>query len=407
MGKYRIAEIIDIKRSNQDTTLTLEIDRDFLQLYSDEEIEVTLQSDSNFNIGDLLRFEEGNPTKLEKVPTENMDYTEFDALKRRILKMTCEQLITTHQSLKGKVDKSEIHDNLNYYEYYMNNVLDFDYGYSIAKSATPELHKFINSKYVSDYFKEMVKSKIIAKNSTIDADKVSTYFNEKEFNFIHDAIAFNAITSNREFKDFSEEEFDSIYKALQGIRKENGKRDYSYTQIIALAFNLDSQGALDFLNNKLDSIVVIKRILDTSGVSSSPEYYSGRGAKLCDLNGKNLISIYNKLNRLDTKKSLAMAKMTFEMPTLGATEFINSLYSLAYNNYDLEKYHLSSNNIDLGNGSENSRFVIGMASLASSMCYRSDDTIAIKHEFANLLPNEFKDKLNCDLQDNSYYHKSR
>ena len=46
---------------------------------------------------------------------------------------------------------------------------------------------------------------------------------------------------------------------------------------------------------------------------------------------------YEKLARLDHKKGINMAKMTLEMSTLGETEFLENLYLLSANDFDLEK----------------------------------------------------------------------
>lgn len=371
---YRTAEVKNITW-DKITKIVLDVDRDLYASKGSKEEIITLPYEEaeklDIHSGDLVKFEEDSLKSIIRIPSDNMDYTEYEALYQRIFKMSCKKLIETHKCLKGKID-SGIHDNLNYYEYYMNRVLDFNHGYSIIKEKTKELDEFINSSHVSDYYKELVKNKLSSKEQS--------------------EIIVNAINSERSFSEFTSEEFSAIYEALKTVRTIDGERDYTYTEIIALAFNLDSEGATDFLNNKVSPLVVVKRIVSTSGVCSSPEYYSGRGAKSCDLNGKNLIEIYKKLAKLDIEKAMAMAKMTMNMKTLGATEFLRSLYNLASDDYKLEDNEVIENNVYLGSGTLKQMCVVGVASIASSM-HRYDETPSIKSEFFHLLPPEVRDEL--------------
>lgn|GEM_PF-3160989 len=387
--RYKSAEIKCLIEENGQLTLTLRVDRDFGE-WSDSELVVTIPANevsSQYKVGNLLKFEEGKPEVLLTIPTDNMDYTEFQALEKRMEKMTCEQLITTHQSLVGKVNTSGIHDNLNYYDYFMSIALDKDFGYSIPKDTESGVVEFLNSQYVSTYYKEWIAKKI--------ADKKLLQENTPQAD-----IVYGAIKSERTIAEFNENEFDAIYRALQ----EN--YDYSNYAILALAFKLNSQGAIGFLNNQVDPITVAKRIVSTSGLSNRPEYYSGRGAKLGDMNGKHLISIFQKLSRLDVGKALNMVKMTMEMPTLGATEFIESLYRLAYSGYNLNNTDVSTNNFSFGNAKGKEMGVIGAAMFAEAFGgYRSDDTSAIKREFVGLLPKELSTSYSGTI-DSSYYDKS-
>lgn len=381
---YRTAEVKNITLIGKITEIVLDVDRDLYESKGSKEEIITLSYEEakklDINSGDLVKFEEDNLKSIIKIPSDNMDYTEYEALYQRIFEMNCEKLIEIHKSLKGKIDNG-IHTNLNYYEYYMNRILEFNSGYSTIKEKSEELDKFIKSSYVSDYYKELVKNKLTDKEQS--------------------EVISNAINSERSFSEFTGEEFYAIYEALKELITANGERDYTYNEIIALAFNLDSKGATDFLNNKVSPLIIIKRIVNTSGVCSSPEYYSGRGAKLCDLNGKNLIEMYKKLAKLDVEKATAMAKMTMNMQTLGATEFLRSLYNLASNDYKLDDMEMIENNIYLGNGTHEQVWIVGVASIASSI-NKYDETPSIKSHFFHMLPNEVRNELRKSTHKKEY-----
>ena len=366
MNKMRVAEIKTLRTTDKDIILTLESDRNYNERdnYRTQVIIPKTEQNDCYSVGTLVKFYEDNNV-LEIIPTNNFDYDEFSMLEKRITKMNCEQLIETHKSLIGKTDAKGIHEG-EFGEYYFARALDHNFGYSIVKETPLSLSEFFQSKYISDYLKELIKTKI--KNPL--------------------GLVLNVINSDKSFLDFTGDEFNILYNALQGIRKENGKVDYSYNYILALAFNLDSDGARDFLNNKVDQLTMIKRIVSTSGLVNSPEYYSGRGARECDLNGKMLYAIYTKLSKLDKNKALNMVKMTFEIPTLGATEFLESLYNLVCNNYIFDSSNISTDNFSFGNARGKQMEIIALISLASAFGARYDCTDSIKDEFKELLPLE-------------------
>lgn len=279
----------------------------------------------------------------------NKIYSNFNELCDALLDMSCEEIILQHSNLKGKnyITEDKIHQDY-YYDRFIEIILNYDY-YKIRRE-TDELHKFINSKYLSDYFKVMIKEKIKGMDNC--------------------DIALSALNSNRELSSFNEEEFDSIYKALQNLVFLYRKPDFAYKLIIPLAFKLDSEGANNFLNNKVEPIKVIKQIVGASGMIENPEYYSGRNATFEDLNGEILFEIFRKLERLNKKKALAMVKMTFEMPNLSATTFLKTLYNLAVNGYNFTKdIIIENNNVD------------NLGQFGHDYDYTED----IKNQFKNLL----------------------
>ncbi len=296
-----------------------------------------------------------------KTDDSNFNFDTYIYLEKMMINSSCQQIIAAHQSLAGRVD---IEDGLDYYKYYMERIVNIQSNTLIIDKRTDEIDKFINSQYCSNYYKNLVREEL---------KDIAT-----------PEIISKAINSERNFADFDENEFNAIYQALKALRNQERR----YFEIFSLAFNLNSQGAKEFLNNKAEPLEVIKRIVNTSGLDNNPGYYSGRGAIQCDLSGKKLNAIYQKLMSIDEKKALSFVKMTFEMPTLGATEFLISLYRLAQNGYNLHNTKLSGDNVDFGcaRGSEYAGVAIG--TIMSSSIRRYDETNEIKREFANLLPRE-------------------
>lgn len=145
-------------------------------------------------------------------------------------------------------------------------------------------------------------------------------------------------------KDLIGEEWNTLKEIIDNLPK-CSKDQYLYRSLFPIAFKIDSIGAKDFLNNYADPYLVIKRLLNTSGINPSTSYYSGKGSCLADLNQSLLFSLYLKLERLDEDKALAMARLVYNMYTLGATEFINSLFDLVANDYNLDECRYNRCNI--------------------------------------------------------------
>jgi len=290
---------------------------------------------------------------------EDINYEQFKDIIFKSRSMNSDELIELYTSLINKNYINYSGNKSNCAIKFIYEILDCCWGKSIAVEFPKNYTRFINSPYFSNYIKKIVNEKVDMSNRT--------------------EMLQNIINSDKKLSELTEEEFYEVNEALKEV---------GYSNLLTLlSFELDSKGAIEFLNNRVDAYTVIRRIITTSGLSDRPEYYSGRGAMLCDLNSNMLYLIYKKLARLDLNKGLNMAKMTLQMETLGATEFLENLYSLAANNYDLEKIKLSSNNVSFGSARGNSMFAIGLASLASSLSStRGDATPSIKEAFINMLP---------------------
>lgn len=305
-----------------------------------------------------------------------ISYDKFLEILNNSTKITSEEIIKTHKKLIGVKDSSQIHQgDLGFY--YIYRILDHNYGKNKPIETPHEYHKFLNSKYLSNYFKELINQKIDNKTELLET----------------------AINSNRTFNELTEEEIYEIYIKMSEISIGN--------LIIAYATHLDSPSAKNFLNKRINPIILLARIISTSGLNPRPEYYSGRGTNLGDLNSNHILSIYKKLKNLDEQKALNMLKLTFNMPTLGATEFLQSLYNLACNKYKFDESIISDNNISLGQSQGTNRENTAIATFTS---YRTNSHIGstnnIKKELKEQLPEYILRKIkiydSCDYEDYSY-----
>lgn len=352
MGKMTIGEIKSLGVIEGNIVMCLEVDRAYWDQGASY-IHVSIPKKEEvlpYQVGTLVKFSETNPEELVAIPTEDFDFAEFCALEKKIPEMTCEQMIATHHHMIGKIDASGICKE-DFGQYYMWRVLNHNLGYCTEGESTAEFSKFFNSKYTSDYMKQLVKDRVKEPSE----------------------IVLGAIDSERNFIEFTEEEYDEIYQALEQSHREKGEMDIS-NLILSIAFQLNSEGAIRFLNHKVNPVTIIQKIVSTSGLSISPDYYATRGATLTDLNGEMLYAIYKKIERLDRNKAMSMATMTLTMSTLGATEFLESLYGLAWNDYDIDAFYSSFR------GDNHEKRIINFESLAA--------TSQIKERFKHLLPPE-------------------
>lgn len=111
------------------------------------------------------------------------------------------------------------------------------------------------------------------------------------------------------------------------------------------------------------------------GMSSRPDFYSGRGAIMSDLDGNMLYAIYQKIaQKLGTEQANAFVTMVEKLETLSATNFLNALYALERNDWNLIKFNES--NVDVS--SDGTAFATVSESLFN---YGRDDTEDIRLSF--------------------------
>lgn len=95
----------------------------------------------------------------------------------------------------------------------------------------------------------------------------------------------------------------------------------------------------------LEEKIDIETIVRKAGMSSRPEYYSGRGATTSDLNDEKLERIYEAIKKEHGQKAADnYVKMVAEMEKLSATDFLLNLYGLDSNKWKYEKRLLGNKN---------------------------------------------------------------
>lgn len=135
------------------------------------------------------------------------------------------------------------------------------------------------------------------------------------------------------------------------------------------------------LENKIDARTIVIR----ANMSPRPEYYSGRGATLSDLNGEILENIYQGIKKEYGKKaSESFVNMVKDIPVASATDFLLNLYRLESNNWKWnEKMLGSEKGVYVDGPNDNVKFAVGMATIAGIFggSMDRDDTTSIKNYF--------------------------
>lgn len=121
-------------------------------------------------------------------------------------------------------------------------------------------------------------------------------------------------------------------------------------------------------------------------MAARPEYYSGRGATISDLNSKLLEGIYQGiLKEIGPGAADQFVLMVEDLDRVSATYFLNSLYALEANGWVWVKADAPSksmDHMDLGRDKEGLE-VVGFATFASWAFGGSDrdDTFLIRTDF--------------------------
>lgn len=149
-----------------------------------------------------------------------------------------------------------------------------------------------------------------------------------------------------------------------------------------------------------DSKMTAIKIVCSTGMSGRPEFFSGRGATLADLDGNRLFAIYNKImEEIGEAAAKEFVTMIENIDCLSATNFLNCLYSLEANNWTYIPAEQS--NIDLGSDTPG-RDAIAFASLFSSLFSSGDATDCIRNSFFKLINHPIKEEILMDGTKNSY-----
>lgn len=117
-------------------------------------------------------------------------------------------------------------------------------------------------------------------------------------------------------------------------------------------------------------------------MSVRPEFYSGRGARLADLDSTILEMIYQGVKKeFGDAAAKNFCFMVFHHQCLSATAFLNSFYSFIADDCRFRGQASVPQNVDVGTNEETKEF-FGMCSLAEMMCgSQRDETDSIRGPF--------------------------
>lgn len=260
--------------------------------------------------------------------------------------------------------------------YFIDSLLNCDWGRSIVVTYNEKQMEFIRSRCLSDYFKEGIRellSSVMTKEieDILNSDKDINQMDENEIKVLYDAVH-NYYSNNR------------------GIKENVANYISSYL------YKLDGKGVTSFIKNNIDGEDIARRILLTSGLNSRASYYSGRGVMHCDLNDEHLTEIFMKLLRLDEKYASNFIDMVCNMKTLGATEFINSFINLGDNKFEYSSENVDNKNVSLDDVYGGARDVVALGSIFSMMNRRDDD---YQVEASNTMKLNFLSRIRKNLKD--------
>lgn len=153
----------------------------------------------------------------------------------------------------------------------------------------------------------------------------------------------------------------------------------------------------------------IEEIIRSNRMSTRPEYYSGRGATLSDLDGNILEGIYQGILKEYGKNAAKnFVKMVADIKVLSATTFLQELFQLFYNDWKYVKKEKHANGIaiqknDEGEYDESSIMSGAMSIFAVMNNNGRDDTERIKGYFLKIHGIKSKPIRYTDNFGNCYY----
>jgi len=295
---------------------------------------------------------------------KNIKYTEisvddFTRIESEIDSMSEEELIKNHKKLIGVSCKCDYWETKDCGVEFISKFLSRDWGRTIVYHYSQEAKKFIQSKYLSNYFKSSIKALLSDKDL--------------------DPEVLNTLNSDKIINDMSEKELLSISSAIRNFYAESTRTEEPNVSnyLMSLLYKLDGSGVTSFIKNNVNKRDLASYILLTSGLNDRASYYSGRGVNYGDLNENNLVAIFNKLLKIDVDYATNFVEMVSKMKTLGATEFINTFMNFAINDFKVDALNLEPNNVSLDGVYGEARGIIGSISIFSIMGRGNDQDYQI------------------------------
>lgn len=298
---------------------------------------------------------------MENIKHTEISMDDYRRIESRIDSMTREEeLIETHKKLIGNSCKSDYWEVKDCGVEFINKFLSRDWGRTMVYDYSQGAKKFIQSKYLSDYFKTSIRELLLEENLS---DKV-----------------LNVLNGDKKINDMSEEEISLIYFAIEEFYTKLPRKEKvsAANYLMSLLYKLNGPGVVSFIKNNVNNEALASHILRTSGLNDRASYYSGRGVNYGDLSDKNLVAIFSKLLKLDIDYSTNFVEMVRQMKTLGATEFINSFMNFAANGFKAESLNIDDSNVSLDGVYDETRDAVAFVSFFSVMNRGNDQDYQIR-----------------------------
>lgn len=298
----------------------------------------------------------------------------YEECVRKIDAMKSErEIIRVYQSLAGKSYQSEYLKIDDLGDRFIREFLERDHGKNKPYNYTKGGERFLQSKFLSEYFKSKINRLLMNNIILLLATSKSS------------VDVFSLIKSNKMFNQMTEAEISSIVEAVEIVEK-HSKNGCNSNLLFTYLYHLNGEGATSYIKNHVSPSEFANQILATSGVHPVASYYSGRGVNLGDLSDSHLVSIFKKLLKYDVTYAYNFVEFVQKMNVLDATQFITCFKNFAQDGFCVKSNHISSDSYSF-EGIDSNYFypytylMVECSSFAQSLNLQKEKSKLIKQAF--------------------------